>query len=102
MILQNEIQGNLLNIYLYSVKDCYMKEKTKMIANEERELNKYIWEQLKANGRTIFEARTNMIKIGAIFGEKWKRCELYGKEETTESSNAAGHKTTFNQKCIKI
>ena len=32
----------------------------------------------------IFEVRTNMIKIGANFGEKWKRCELCGKEETTE------------------
>ena len=28
-------------------KDCYMKEKSKMIANEEGELKKYIWEQLK-------------------------------------------------------
>ena len=65
-------------------KDCYIKEKTKMIANEERELKKYIWEQLKENGRAIFEVRTNMIKIGANFGEKGKRCELCGKEETTE------------------
>ena len=65
-------------------KDCYMKEKTKMVANEERELKKYIWEQLKVNRRTIFEVRTNMIKIGANFGEKVKRCELSGKEETIE------------------
>ena len=28
-------------------KDWYMKEKTRMIANEERELKKYLWEQLK-------------------------------------------------------
>ena len=61
-----------------------MKEKTGMLANEERELKKYILEQLKENGRTIFEVRTNMIKIGANFGEKGKRCELCGKEETTE------------------
>ena len=61
-----------------------MKEKTKMIANEERELKKYIREQLKENGRTIFEVRTNMIKIGANFEEKEKRCELCRKEETTE------------------
>ena len=65
-------------------KNCYMKEKTKIIANEERELKKYIWEQLKENGRTIFEVRTNMIKKGANFGEKGKRYELCGKEETTE------------------
>ena len=48
-------------------KDCYMKAKIKMIRNEERELKKYIWEHLKENGRTIFEVRTNMIKIGANF-----------------------------------
>ena len=65
-------------------KDCYMKAKTRMIANEERELKKYIWEQLKENGRTIFEVRTNMIKIGANFGEKGKRCKLCGKEKSTE------------------
>ena len=53
-------------------KDYYMKEKTKMIANEERELKKYIWEQLKETGRTIFEVRTNMIKIGANFGKREK------------------------------
>ena len=50
-----------------------MKEKTRMITNEERELKKYIWKQLKENGRTISAVRTNMIKIGANFEEKRKK-----------------------------
>ena len=83
-------------------KDCYMKEKTRMIANEEREQKKYIWEQLKENGRTICEVRTNMIKKGANFGEKGKdlSCAEKKKQQNT-SSNAAGHKTTSNQKDIR-
>ena len=36
------------------------------------------------NGYQFLTVACNMIKIAANFGEKWKRCELCGKEETTE------------------
>ena len=57
----------------------------------------------KKNGRSIFEERTNIIKIGVNFGEKGKKCCCAEKKKRQNtSSNATGHKTTSNQKSIKI
>ena len=49
--------------------DCKQKKKMRNLEKKERKQNKYLTQQSVNDARTIFENRTNMVRVDGNFGK---------------------------------
>jgi len=65
------------------MEESSQKTKLHNISGANAELKNYLMDLAWENSRTVFEVRTNMLKLNSNYGQKDEQCYICGKQETT-------------------
>jgi len=65
------------------MEESSLKTKLRNISGANAELKNYLKDLTWENSRTVFEVRTNMLKLNSNYGQKDEQCYICGKQETT-------------------
>jgi len=65
------------------MEESSQKTKLHNISGANAELKNYLKELTWEKSRTVFEVRTNMLKLNSNYGQRDEKCYIRGKQETT-------------------
>ena len=65
------------------MEESSQKTKLHNISGANAELKNYLQELTWEKSRTVFEVRTNMLKLNSNYGQRDEKCYIRGKQETT-------------------
>jgi len=79
------IERNLADVANKEITNkCVEKKKVQHLMQENGNLKKYFTQYVWESARTMFEVRTNMVKLDCNFGHRESKCCICGDKESTE------------------